>query len=161
MLTQKKIDQFYKDVEILGLKTPIATIAEKTGYSKGNVSTYLGKSKPPSEKFIDKFYESFNLVRQNSHTPPNNQGSNDNKYLLLLEENDRFFKTQYHNILVSLSKLIEIGKRSEELIKLNLEHTGTVEALQKGVDPDVVHEQINIQIAELGASEETGNDGRN
>ena len=158
MLTQNKIDQFYKDVEILGLKTPIATIAEKTGYSKGNVSTYLGRNKPPSEKFINKFYDSFGLVPKETTPKANQLGESDNKYLKLLEENDRFFKTQYHAILSNLSRLVEIGKRSEELIKLNLEHIGTVEALQKGVDPDVVHEQINIQIAELGASEETGND---
>lgn len=68
-------------------------------------------------------------------------------YIKLLEENDRFFKTEYHSLLLSLNKLMEIGMRSEELIKLNLEHIGNVEAMQKGVDPGDVHEQINNQIA--------------
>jgi transcriptional regulator with XRE-family HTH domain len=62
MLTQTQIDKFYKDVESLGLKRPIAAIAEKTGVNKGNVSLYLSKKKMPSENFIKKFYESFNLV---------------------------------------------------------------------------------------------------
>lgn len=74
-----------------------------------------------------------------------------NPYLKLLEDNDRFFKTEYHNLLVSLNKIIEIGLRSEELIKLNLEHIGNVEAHLKEVEPDIVHEQINSQIAGMGA----------
>lgn len=62
MLTQERIDQFYKDVESLRLKRPVAVISEKTGFSKGNVSSYLNKKLSPSENFIKKFYESFNLT---------------------------------------------------------------------------------------------------
>lgn len=61
MLTNKQIEQFYKDVEGLNLKFPVAAIAKKTGESKGNVSKYLSK-KPrtePSESFLKKFYDSF------------------------------------------------------------------------------------------------------
>jgi hypothetical protein len=43
-------------------------------------------------------------------------------------------------------------------LKLNLQHVGAVEALQKGVEPEVVQEQINIQIADMGPSEEMDND---
>lgn len=80
--------------------------------------------------------------------------NNPNPYLKLLEDNDRFFKTEYHNLLISLNKILEIGMRSEELIKLNLEHVGNVEAHLKEVDPDIVHEQINNQIAGMGAVEQ-------
>ena len=59
MLTQEKIDRFYKDLERLGLKRPVAVITERTGLSKGNVSSYLNKKLPPSEAFINKFYDSF------------------------------------------------------------------------------------------------------
>lgn len=61
MLTKERIDQFYRDVEALGLKRPVATIAEKTGVSKGNVSSYLNRRLSPSENFLNKFYESFKI----------------------------------------------------------------------------------------------------
>lgn len=85
----------------------------------------------------------------------------DNKYLQLLESNDRFFKNEYAQMLLSLRELIGLSKKQEALLKLNLQHVGAVEALQKGVEPDVVQEQINIQIAEMGTSEETDNDDDN
>jgi len=81
-------------------------------------------------------------------------------YLKLLESNDQFFKNEYSQLLLSLNKLINLHRKQEALIKLNLEHVGTVEALQKGIEPEVVHEQINNQIAELGTSEQTDNDDR-
>jgi transcriptional regulator with XRE-family HTH domain len=59
MLTQDKIDRFYEDIKRLGLKRPVAVVASRTGLSKGNVSSYLNKKQPPSEQFINKFYESF------------------------------------------------------------------------------------------------------
>lgn len=128
---------------------------------KNTITEILGKRQNIQPDQWDKFVAHFKINTDNTvHHKGNGPVITDNqdKYIRLLEENDRFFKTQYHAILANLSRLVEIGKRSEELIKLNLEHTGIVEALQKGVDPDVVHEQINIQIAELGASEEMGND---
>ena len=59
MLTQDKIDQFYKDLESLQLSRPGSTIVEKTGLSKGNISAYLRKKKKPSKNFIDAFYKAF------------------------------------------------------------------------------------------------------
>lgn len=58
-VTQTLIDQFYKDVEQLGLKFPVAAISKATGYSKGNVSAYLSKKDEPSGNFLKKFYEAF------------------------------------------------------------------------------------------------------
>lgn len=59
MLTQEKIEQFYKDVEALKLKFPNATITKGTGFSKGQVSAYLSKADEPSENFLKAFYEKF------------------------------------------------------------------------------------------------------
>lgn len=59
MLTQEKIDKFYKDVENLGLKKPVAAIMRATGDDKSNVSKYLSKKLEPSEEFIKRFYEKF------------------------------------------------------------------------------------------------------
>lgn len=59
MLKESDIDQFYKDVDALELKFPVAAIAKATGARKGNVSDYLNKRKTPSENFIKKFYDNF------------------------------------------------------------------------------------------------------
>lgn len=69
MLTQERIDKFYRDVEALGLKYPVAEIHKKTGVSKGQVSQVLNKKLAPSEQLINKFNESFNIVQQNSVEP--------------------------------------------------------------------------------------------
>jgi hypothetical protein len=59
MLTRERIDNFYIDLEALGLKRPVAAISKATGYSKGNVSEWINKVKEPSENFINKFYAVF------------------------------------------------------------------------------------------------------
>jgi len=41
IITNEMIEQFYKDVDSLGLKFPVAAVVEKTGFSKGNVSQLL------------------------------------------------------------------------------------------------------------------------
>jgi hypothetical protein len=80
------------------------------------------------------------------------------KYMKLLESNDQFFKNEYAQMLLSLKELIGLSKKQKALLKLNLQHVGAVEALQKGVEPDVVQEQINTQISEIGPSDEMDND---
>lgn len=59
MLTKSQIDQFYRDVKKLDLKFPGSAISKATGFSKGQVSTYLNKHDEPSENFINAFYEKF------------------------------------------------------------------------------------------------------
>lgn len=59
MLTNSLIDKFYTDVDLLGLKFPVAAISQKTGLSKGLISDVLLKKKKPSEKLINAFYEKF------------------------------------------------------------------------------------------------------
>lgn len=82
----------------------------------------------------------------------------DNKYIQLLESNDRFFKGEFSKITSSLEKLIGLGMKQEALIKLNLQHMGIVEALQKGENVDDIQAQINNQISEIGPYEQKDND---
>lgn len=59
MVTKAQIELFYKDVDRLELKFPVAAISKATGEGKGNVSSYLSKKLSPSESFLKKFYERF------------------------------------------------------------------------------------------------------
>jgi phage repressor protein C with HTH and peptisase S24 domain len=61
MLTREQIEDFYKQVEGLGLRFPVADIAKKTGEPKGNVSKYLSRKMEPSKSFIERFYKGFDL----------------------------------------------------------------------------------------------------
>lgn len=163
MLTQARIDQFYRDVESLGLTKKVADIQRATKFPKSNISEWLNKKKKPSEKFVDAFYDSFyNGSTEISSKPAaitngilagEKPRSSTDAYMKLLEDNDRFFKTEYHNLLVSLKELVAQGQRSERLLKLNLQHVGIVEALQKGVEEDEVQAQIGNQIAGIGEDE--------
>lgn len=79
MLTQEKIDQFYKDVMALDIKKRNSVIAKKTGYSAGNVSDFINKKKPVSENFIEKYYQHFpkhskNVPRGNEATEEEEPG---------------------------------------------------------------------------------------
>lgn len=62
MVTQEIIDQFYKDVEALKLRFPVAELHRMTGFSKGQISQVLGKTLSPSEDLMKEFYKSLNKV---------------------------------------------------------------------------------------------------
>lgn len=51
-------------VEKLRLRFPIAEISRETGYSEGQISRMLKNKIPTSDKFLDKFFESFNLKKE-------------------------------------------------------------------------------------------------
>lgn len=71
MLTQGKIDQFYADVESLGLKRKVTEIQRATEFPKSNISEWLSRKKVPSENFIDTFYEKFEkeLTKSSTNVP--------------------------------------------------------------------------------------------
>lgn len=48
-------------VERLGIRFPVAEIAEKTGWDQGNISSYLKGKKPISDKFFTKFREVYKV----------------------------------------------------------------------------------------------------
>lgn len=160
----------------------MATIAEilKSRITKSGISkTYVASKLDVTEKTIENYMRGIRepdattlvklsqilefslneLSEQNVPPPQKEKRPPTNAYVTLLESNDQFFKREYAQLLISLNKLIDLGKRSEALIKLNLEHIGNVEAIQKGVSPEEIHEQINNQIVEMGPSEQMGNDG--
>ena len=58
-MENQRIVEFLANVERLGLRFPVATIARETGYSKGMVSRLLKGEEEPSEYFIDKFNKAF------------------------------------------------------------------------------------------------------
>lgn len=62
MLTKEKIDQFYKDVEALNLRFPVAELHRMTKFSKGQISQVLNKTLSPSEDLINEFNKSFRKV---------------------------------------------------------------------------------------------------
>lgn len=102
-MTNQLIEKFYNDVEMLGLKFPIASIAKATGFSKGTVSTYLSRNDEPSENFLKAFYKAF---EKSLKIVP----SGDDRYTRLLEDNDRFFKD------IVKTNLVKVGYMQESIL---------------------------------------------
>jgi len=50
-----------KAVKRLQLRFPVAEIERATGYGKGSISNFLNSQKPVSDKFLEKFSQSFNI----------------------------------------------------------------------------------------------------
>jgi hypothetical protein len=89
-------ERFIMDVNILKLRFPLASIVEKTGEDKGNVSKYLNKKLVPPETFLKKFYESFGLIMPpEMYSTPNisnrsgfNYSGTDEKERLILSQQE-------------------------------------------------------------------------
>jgi hypothetical protein len=62
MVTKENIEQFYKDVDNLKLRFPVAGLVRMTGFSKGQISQVLAKTLTPSEDLMKSFYKSLNKV---------------------------------------------------------------------------------------------------
>lgn len=87
---------------------------------------------------------------------PRNDGSasssveNTDELVAFLKSNDAFFKNQYSTfnaqVLANLTALQHQAKYLEALVKINLEHTGNIEAHQLGVKAEKIHERINKDI---------------
>jgi hypothetical protein len=120
MLRQEDIDRFYKQVELLDFKFPVAAIAKATGFSKGNVSNYLSRKMEPSENFLKAFYSKF----------PYNSLLED---VSILKEPTAEYKTSPRSDLQSST----IIKLQETLIK-TLEHQA-----------DVLKQQLDLSLGEL------------
>jgi transcriptional regulator with XRE-family HTH domain len=139
-------------------------LATQLEVSEKTIENYInGKREPELEKVIklstilgfqlNELSEQ-NVPKTNNIPLVNNKSKGDKDYVALLESNDKFFKHEYAQMMLSLKELIALCRKQEALIKLNLQHTGAVEALQKGVEPEVVQEQINNQIADIEPYEE-------
>jgi len=64
MIDIKKIDNtsiFNEMLKKVSFKFPVAEISKKTGYSKGSVSEILKGNRSPTDDFLKKFSESFEI----------------------------------------------------------------------------------------------------
>jgi hypothetical protein len=111
MVTRDQIDQFYKDVDLLGLKFPVADIERATKESKGNISKYLSKGSDPSENFLKKFYKSFGPVLEEKKK---------SGQVVLTGEIERFIKE-------AIIEIIKLNARVDVLSITLAEVTGKVD----------------------------------
>ncbi|WP_430897710.1 MULTISPECIES: hypothetical protein [unclassified Paraflavitalea] len=116
MVSEKDIEQFYKDVESLGLKFPVASIASATGFSMPTVSQMLSKKKSPSEGLLKKFYAYFGNELKVSHETIGKYSSN--------KESAKENPLSGHMITMSIeeriSELLDDKKTLKESIQLSL-----------------------------------------
>lgn len=109
MLKKEDIEQFYKDVNQLGLKFPVAVISEATGQSKSNVSKYLSRKLEPSESFLNAFYGKF--PKEGKKVSKELNGSESKQGLDLIKEVNRIREQQLTieaTISVILSELVHL-----------------------------------------------------
>lgn len=90
-VTKQTVEQFYKDVESLGLKFPVAAISKATGFSKGNVSEYLS-GKEPSKNFLIKFYNAF--PKSSENVPRETDATGFDAIIVLVNSNHRLAEAQ-------------------------------------------------------------------
>ena len=64
----QRLNKVKQDIDLLGLRFPIATIAKRTGCDKANVSRMLRGKVPCSDNFIDRFYTSFGQELQKAQS---------------------------------------------------------------------------------------------
>jgi len=65
MIDIKKIDNigiFNEMLKKVSFKFPVAEIHRKTGYSKGSISEILKGNRTPTDEFLKKFSEGFNIA---------------------------------------------------------------------------------------------------
>lgn len=105
MLRREQIEQFYHDVERIGLKFPVAAIAAQTGHSKANVSKYLRRKLEPSEAFLKAFYEKFPKGDNNVSRETNGKESANDltaKYINLLEKQQELNSVEIEEKLAAI-----------------------------------------------------------
>lgn len=138
---------------------PHAELIKELGItSKPNLSNILAKKQNIQPAAWEKFRIRFDISErvngdQASNTPLTGANVTLQDYIDILKENDKFFKTQFNELMISLTQLHNQGKNLESLVKLNLQHTGAVEAAQKGIAPAEIQEQINNEIADAALSQ--------
>jgi len=176
----QKTDSIHERIKAERLKRRLSDseVAEKLGISRSTYQ-YWEKKTPSVDKIrkvaavlglpedyffvgVDEKTTHEQLVPQGSKGTKDDTGSQTDyrqKYLELLTDNDRFFKSTYAQVLINLEKLYGQSKTLESLVKINLKHTGSVEALARGLEPDQIQEQINNEIANQVLRQKDSNDG--
>lgn len=155
-----RIEQFYADLESLKLRFPVAVLAEKTGYSSGNVSDVLKKKRPPSEKFIEKFYSAFNISQKVPHETNKLQKENPlSGHMITMSIEERISellddkKTLKESIQLSLNALLESQQILQAKLSATLEQVIQVSSMlqQKPVEDlrDSVGKAISDHVLDL------------
>lgn len=129
MLTQEKIERFYKDVDKLGLKRPVAVITERTGLSKGNVSSYLSKKMPPSEAFINKFYDSFKKELEEANTGGIQFNVDRDQLIAELQKDVLKLEARVNVLLITLADIVsKVDKKAIAIVDRELTEAANREA---------------------------------
>lgn len=139
MITKAQINDFYDDVELLGLKFPNAEIAKVTKQSKGAVSEYLNKKKEPSEQFLKLFYEGFGSSlkvlkdgKEKHKTPTTYEVTNETilqAIMKLTESNEKIVHS--NNEAVATTKVVAdtnktLADSNAELVRMLKDRSGPV-----------------------------------
>lgn len=117
MIDKNTIEKFYGDVDRLKLKFPVADIAKATKESKGNVSKYLSRKLEPSESFLQRFYNSFDIPVLEEETNPT---------LLTLAESNKLHAESNIILARSHEKLVLTHERIVNLLEARLTADGFV-----------------------------------
>lgn len=157
-MLQKELNElrikFYEDVEKLGFISPVSDISKKTGYAKGNISSYLNKKLEPSEQFLKKFYDSFRKeleeieVETPENTLPNHptdmQHIPNNIKLIreLYNETQEEFLQHFTGVTLSMQKSYESGRAKPGTLYLNQLSKLTGVAIEKLRDYPVEVEKV-------------------
>lgn len=137
MITKEKVDKFYRDVNSLGMRFPVAELHKATGYSKGSISDYLNKKIEPSGNFMAAFYKSFGESLQK--VPRGGHGESASSESVVMEP-----EAQYSNISTSL-EIIRVltdtnAKLAAQIINLSDSVLASRPSDQKKVDKRFVAE---------------------
>lgn len=129
MLKAVDIENFYKHVNSLGIKFPVAAIAKATGFSKGNVSDYLKRVKDPSENFIKKVYQAF--PESSKKVPPEQSGGK--------IEKEAVGQTMTMQMLADVIKgNLELIENNKVLTRINEKHTNMLDEKLPPVNFDLI-----------------------
>lgn len=58
-IDSQRLEKIKRDISLLNIRFPVATIAKRTGYDKGNISKMVRGNLPCSDNFLNRFYAVF------------------------------------------------------------------------------------------------------
>lgn len=129
MLKAVDIENFYKHVNSLGIKFPVAAIAKATGFSKGNVSDYLKRVKDPSENFIKKVYQAF--PESSKKVPSEHSGGN-------IEKGEGGQNMTMQMLADVIKGNLELIENNKVLTRINEKHTNMLDDKLPTVNFDLI-----------------------
>lgn len=86
-IDKDRLDKVLATIETAKIKFPNAAIAEKTGFSKSDVSVYLNGKKPMSDNFYQTFIKHYGIVESAPLPIPDSINQNEVSLHSLIESN--------------------------------------------------------------------------